>query len=198
MHSYSCTFCTDTHNECGYQYIYGSGHIPRWLLMQGRSSKLVRGESTVQAPASVFYPFQKCPQWPNIYVYTKVSVSERGITLPGHSEGSVAAMTAYTACNNSHYKQVAYSPWRWLSGPPPFTDTDYVIIYDIFNCNWVATWWQQYSTHIHTNNTQNDTKQTIHTTQKLGRVWAMPRLLRVLPRHLPYNRGKSMGKPRSG
>jgi hypothetical protein len=29
---------------------------------------------------------------------------------------------------------------------------------DIFvNCNWVATRWQQYSTHLHTNNTQNNT-----------------------------------------
>jgi len=27
----------------------------------------------------------------------------------------------------------------------------------IVNCNWVATRWQQYSTHLHTNNTQNDT-----------------------------------------
>ena len=45
-----------------------------------------------------------------------------------------------------------------------------------------------YSTHIHTNNTENDTKQTVHTTtQKLGRMRAMPRLLRVLPWHLPYN-----------
>jgi hypothetical protein len=51
------------------------------------------------------------------------------------------------------------------------------IWYDIFNCNLVATRWQKYSTHIHTNNTQNDTKQTIHrTTQKLGRVRAVPRL----------------------
>ena len=25
------------------------------------------------------------------------------------------------------------------------------------NCNWVATRWQQYSTHLHTNSTQNDT-----------------------------------------
>jgi hypothetical protein len=34
---------------------------------------------------------------------------------------------------------------------------------DIFvNCNWVATRWQQYSTHLHTNNTQNNTmKQNI-------------------------------------
>jgi len=31
--------------------------------------------------------------------------------------------------------------------------------YDILvNCNWVDTQWQQYSTHVHTNNTQNNTK----------------------------------------
>jgi hypothetical protein len=42
-----------------------------------------------------------------------------------------------------------------------------VVLYDIFNCNWVATRWQEFSTHIHTNNTENDTKQRIHrTTQK--------------------------------
>jgi hypothetical protein len=36
---------------------------------------------------------------------------------------------------------------------------------DIFvNCNWVVTRWQLYNTHLHTNNTQNDTKQTIHST----------------------------------
>ena len=41
------------------------------------------------------------------------------------------------------------------------------MIYDIFNCNWVATRWQLFSTHIHTNNTGNVTKQTVHrTTQK--------------------------------
>ena len=52
------------------------------------------------------------------------------------------------------------------------------------NCNWVATRWQLFSTHIHTNNTGNVTKQTIHrttqkihrTTQQLGRVRAVPRL----------------------
>jgi len=72
------------------------------------------------------------------------------------------------------------------------------------NRNWVATRWQQYSTHLHTNSTQNDTKQTVHwttqnkqyterhktnstqkdtkqtvhwTTQKIfGRVRAVPRL----------------------
>jgi len=31
-----------------------------------------------------------------------------------------------------------------------------MIWYDIFvNCNWVGTRWQQYNTHLHTNNTQN-------------------------------------------
>jgi len=40
----------------------------------------------------------------------------------------------------------------------------------------------QYTTHIHTNNTENDTKQTIHrTTQKLGRVRAMPHLCEFYP-----------------
>jgi len=37
-------------------------------------------------------------------------------------------------------------------------------IYDIFNCNWIATRWQCYSTHIHKNNTENDTRQTIYRT----------------------------------
>jgi hypothetical protein len=59
----------------------------------------------------------------------------------------------------------------------------YDMIYDIFNCNWVATRWQLFSIHIHTNNTRNVTKQTIHrTTQKIYRtiqlesVRAVPRL----------------------
>jgi hypothetical protein len=54
---------------------------------------------------------------------------------------------------------------------------------DIFvNCNWVATRWQQYSTHIHTNITENDTTQKIHrTTQKLGRARAVPRLCGFYP-----------------
>jgi hypothetical protein len=34
----------------------------------------------------------------------------------------------------------------------------------LLNRNWVATRWQLYSTHLHTNNTQNDTKKSIHRT----------------------------------
>jgi hypothetical protein len=40
------------------------------------------------------------------------------------------------------------------------------MIYDIFNCNWVATRWQRFGTHIHTNNTEYVTKTTHRTTQK--------------------------------
>ena len=74
------------------------------------------------------------------------------------------------------------------------------IWYDILvNCSWVDTWWQQYSTHLHTNSTQNNTKLTIHRTaqqfwESAGR--APPWL--VIPWHLPYNWGKSTEKLQSG
>jgi len=44
-----------------------------------------------------------------------------------------------------------------------------MIRYDTFNCNWAATRWQLFSTHKHTNNTGNLTKQTIQRTQEQGR-----------------------------
>jgi hypothetical protein len=52
------------------------------------------------------------------------------------------------------------------------------IIFDIFvNYNWVVTRWQQYSTHLHTNITQNDTKQQyIEQNNNFGRMQAVPRL----------------------
>jgi hypothetical protein len=47
------------------------------------------------------------------------------------------------------------------------------------------------STHLHTNNTQNDTKQSIHrTAQQLESAGRAPFWL-VIPWHLPYNRGKT-------
>jgi len=80
-----------------------------------------------------------------------------------------------------------------FSSPAPST-------FDIFvYCNWVGTRWQQYSTHLHTNNIQNNTKQTIHrTAQQIWKsVGCAPSWL-VLPWHLPYNQGKSTEKPQSG
>jgi hypothetical protein len=57
-----------------------------------------------------------------------------------------------------------------------------MVWYDIFiNCSWVATRWQQYSTHLHTNSTQNNTKQTIHRTTHLGRVRAVSHLYGCYP-----------------
>jgi hypothetical protein len=42
------------------------------------------------------------------------------------------------------------------------------------NCSWVDTRWQQYSTHLHTNSTQNNTNN-------FGRVQAVPRLCELYP-----------------
>jgi hypothetical protein len=56
-----------------------------------------------------------------------------------------------------------------------------IIIYlFIFNCNWVDTRWQQYSTHLHTNNTQN-TETGTYITIKNGKMWAVPRLCEFYP-----------------
>jgi len=85
---------------------------------------------------------------------------------------------------------------------------DLVSCYDIFNCNWVATRWQLFSTHVHTNNIGNVTKQTIHratqkihrATQQLGRVRAVPRLCGFYPGICPTTEEKarknlSLGSP---
>jgi hypothetical protein len=44
----------------------------------------------------------------------------------------------------------------------------YDIYIYIFNCNWVDTRWQQYSTHLHTNSTQNTENGTYMTIKKLN------------------------------
>ena len=53
----------------------------------------------------------------------------------------------------------------------------YDIWYDMIifvSCNWVDTWWQQYSTHLHTNNTQNNIINS-------GTVQAVPHLCKLYP-----------------
>jgi hypothetical protein len=87
------------------------------------------------------------------------------------------------------------------------------MIYFIFNCNWVATRWQLFSTHIHTNNTGNVTKQTIHrttqkicrttqelhkATKKLGTVRAVPRLCGYHPGICLTTEEKAREKTQSG
>jgi hypothetical protein len=64
----------------------------------------------------------------------------------------------------------------------------YMILYDIWyisNHNWFDTRWQQYITHLHTNNAHNTKKENA------GRAPS----LRVILWYLPYNWGKSTGKP---
>jgi hypothetical protein len=72
----------------------------------------------------------------------------------------------------------------------------YDMIY-LLNCSWVATRWQQYSTRLHTNNTQDETKETIlvRTTQEFWKFSAdrVPSL-RVIPCDLTYNWGKNTEK----
>jgi hypothetical protein len=54
-----------------------------------------------------------------------------------------------------------------------------MILYDTFDCNCLVTQWQLFSTHVHTKNTGNVAKQTIHrTTQQLGRVRAIENTLK--------------------
>jgi hypothetical protein len=51
----------------------------------------------------------------------------------------------------------------------------------LFNCNWVDTRWQQSSTHLHTNSTQNTQKGTHITIKKIGEVRAVPCLCELYP-----------------
>jgi hypothetical protein len=67
----------------------------------------------------------------------------------------------------------------------------YFYIYIFVNCNCVVTRWQKYSTHLHTNNTQNDTKQKIHrTTQQFRKSAGRAPSWLVIPWNLPCNWGK--------
>jgi hypothetical protein len=73
----------------------------------------------------------------------------------------------------------------------------------LYNCNWVESRWQQYSTHLHTNSTQNrenGTHITIKRKHLRSKLWSAGRApsLRVIPWHLPYNWGKSTEKPQLG
>jgi len=84
---------------------------------------------------------------------------------------------------------------RPIHGCRANNDDDNDMIWYIFNRNWVATLWQLFSTHVHTNNAGNVTTQTmqraqkyieqhkkIHSaTQQLGRVRAVPRLCGIYP-----------------
>jgi hypothetical protein len=56
----------------------------------------------------------------------------------------------------------------------------YILYIFIFYCNWVATRWQQYSTHLHTNSTQNTENGTYITLKKTLESAGRPLSLRVI------------------
>jgi len=72
----------------------------------------------------------------------------------------------------------------------------YLLIF--VNCNWVAIRWQQYSTHLHTNSTQNNTKQYTEQHKNFGRVWAVPRLCGFYPGICLTSVEKAQKNPHSG
>jgi hypothetical protein len=61
------------------------------------------------------------------------------------------------------------------------TAINYVYCLFIFNRSWVDTQWQQYSTHLHTNNTENKENGTSITIKKNWEVRAVPRLCELYP-----------------
>jgi len=70
------------------------------------------------------------------------------LTSSDYSIPNFAAMKTVTRTSNS--ERAAPSPFLWFI----LLQCLKVLWYDIFaNCNWVDTRWQQYSTHLHTNNT---------------------------------------------
>jgi hypothetical protein len=59
----------------------------------------------------------------------------------------------------------------------PYSVMDYLwllLLLLLLNCNWVDTRWQQYSTHLHTNSTQNTENGTYITIQKIGKCGPCP------------------------
>jgi len=96
------------------------------------------------------YPFcivRRLNEW--VWNSDIIKQRKKGV-VEGNPEHSVTVSTARTT----------------PTGPESNLDLRSKIWYDTFNCNLVATRWQQFSTHIHTNNTENVTKQTIQRTQK--------------------------------
>ena len=84
----------------------------------------------------------------------------------------VYCVSSYTGCTVSSYMGCTVNCYTGCtvncytgSTVSAVTHVEFIMFikFDIFlNCSWVVTRWQQYSTHLHTNSTQNDTvKQNI-------------------------------------
>jgi hypothetical protein len=83
------------------------------------------------------------------------------ITLPGHTSEIVTRIglvwNFILFYFSNHIAIVKYiGDWFPHFCTCKLLDVIYGMIY-VFNCKWVNTRWQQYSTHLHTNSTQNST-----------------------------------------
>jgi hypothetical protein len=58
---------------------------------------------------------------------------------------------------------------------------------NIYNCNWVDTRWQQNSSHLHTNSTQNTTNRTYITITKLNMHKYYKLIDLFMPRYGPFS-----------
>jgi hypothetical protein len=76
-------------------------------------------------------------------------------------------------------------------------DECYIILIYLLTAIGLSPGGKKYSTYLHTNNTKNDTKQTIHrTTQQFWKSAGHAPSWLVIRWHLPYNRGNSGAQSR--
>jgi len=78
------------------------------------------------------------------------------------------------------------------------TDIERIWCSIFVNCNWVDTWWQEYSTHTHKQYIERHNNKNNTINSLIGKSAGRAPSLRVIPWHLPYNWGKSTEKPQSG
>ena len=102
--------------------------------------------------------------------------------------GAVPPLALMPSRLNFHRRRFEVLLWHLSGGTGENDDRFYSRwpdsfgIYIFVNCIWFAFRWQQCSTHLHTNSTQNDTKHTIHrTTQKFWKSAGRAPSLRVMP-----------------
>jgi hypothetical protein len=77
--------------------------------------------------------------------------------------GKKGTSSHYQAMSNANVVHSSKMIWHFYGTwtpvtPPMYFDTPHYVMWwllSIFNCNWVDTQWQQYSTHLHTNSIQN-------------------------------------------
>jgi hypothetical protein len=99
-----------------------------------------------------------CYKWP-LLLYTAIFVA---LTAMCRRADSCLYATYLNLTTNEmrsfKTRDITKGTDSYLSAPRSHNIYDVYIYIHLFNRSWVDTRWQQYSTHLHTNNTQNNTK----------------------------------------